>query len=131
MTRDAFVSAWSAAAKAPSSATCTASRRGSTTSYELVAGALSSDAARARASAAALHIEPGRSYAGFDEMAEREAKRPDGIDAVAIVTPNHLHFAPAQAFLAPGIHVICDKPLTHAGGCQLWFGRGARPSHLC
>jgi len=81
--------------------------------YELVAGALSSDAARAHASAAALHIDPGRSYAGFEEMAEREASRPDGIEAVAIVTPNHLHFAPARAFLARGIHVICDKPLTH------------------
>jgi len=74
---------------------------------------LSSDAARAHASAAALHIDPGRSYAGFEEMAEREASRPDGIEAVAIVTPNHLHFAPARAFLARGIHVICDKPLTH------------------
>ena len=81
--------------------------------YELVAGALSSDAARAHASAAALHIDPGRSYAGFEEMAEREASRPDGIEVVAIVTPNHLHFAPARAFLARGIHVICDKPLTH------------------
>jgi predicted dehydrogenase len=46
-------------------------------------------------------------------MAEREAARPDRIDVVAIVTPNHLHFGPAQAFLARGIHVICDKPVTH------------------
>ena len=61
--------------------------------YELVAGALSSDPARARDSAAALHIAPGRSYASFDEMAGREAARPDRIDVVAIVTPNHLHFA--------------------------------------
>jgi predicted dehydrogenase len=81
--------------------------------YELVAGALSSDPARAHASAAALQIERGRSYAGFEEMAEREAARPDGIDVAAIVTPNHMHFAPAQAFLARGIHVVCDKPLTH------------------
>jgi predicted dehydrogenase len=81
--------------------------------YELVAGALSSDPARAHASAAALHIEPGRRYAGFEEMAEREAARPDRLDVVAIVTPNHLHFGPAQAFLARGIHVICDKPVTH------------------
>jgi predicted dehydrogenase len=81
--------------------------------YELVAGALSSDEMRAHASAAELHIESGRSYAGFEEMAEREAARPDGIEVVAIVTPNHMHFAPAQAFLARGIHVICDKPLTH------------------
>jgi predicted dehydrogenase len=45
-------------------------------------------------------------------MAAREAARPDGIDVVSIVTPNHLHHAPAKAFLAAGIHVICDKPLT-------------------
>ena len=45
-------------------------------------------------------------------MAAAEAKRPDRIDAVSIVTPNHLHFAPAKAFLEAGIHVICDKPLT-------------------
>jgi predicted dehydrogenase len=81
--------------------------------YELVAGALSSDPVRARASATELHIPPERGYGGFVEMAEREAARPDGIEVVAIVTPNHMHFAPAQAFLARGIHVICDKPLTH------------------
>jgi predicted dehydrogenase len=81
--------------------------------YELVAGALSSDKTRAHASAAELHIESGRSYAAFEEMAEREAARPDGIEVVAIVTPNHMHFAPASAFSARGIHVICDKPLTH------------------
>ena len=45
-------------------------------------------------------------------MAKAEAARDDGIEAVAIVTPNHMHFAPAKAFLAAGIHVICDKPLT-------------------
>ncbi len=81
--------------------------------YELVAGALSAEPARAHASAAALHIAADRSYADFAEMAEREAARPDGIDVVAIVTPNHLHSAAAQAFLGHGIHVICDKPLTH------------------
>ena len=45
-------------------------------------------------------------------MAEAEAAREDGIEAVSIVTPNHVHFAAAQAFLSKGIHVICDKPLT-------------------
>ena len=81
--------------------------------FELVAGALSSDPGRACTSAAELHIEPGRSYAGFAEMAEREAALPDGIDVVAIVTPNHMHAAPAHAFAARGIHVICEKPMTH------------------
>ena len=45
-------------------------------------------------------------------MAKAEAKRPDGIEAVAIVTPNHMHWPAAKAFLEAGIHVICDKPLT-------------------
>ena len=80
--------------------------------YELVAGALSADPARAHASAAELHIAPARSYADFATMAQAEAARSDGIDVVAIVTPNHLHAAPAIAFLEAGIHVICDKPLT-------------------
>ena len=80
--------------------------------WELVAGALSSDAQRAHESAAELHIAPERSYDDFATMAKREASRPDGIDAVAIVTPNHLHHGPARAFLEAGVHVICDKPLT-------------------
>lgn len=79
--------------------------------WELVAGALSSDPDRARASAMELGIDAERSYDDFEVMAEREAARKDGIDAVAIVTPNHLHAAPAIAFLNAGIHVICDKPL--------------------
>lgn len=80
--------------------------------YELVAGALSADPQRAHDSAADLHIAPERSYADYHEMARKEASRPDGIDAVAIVTPNHMHHGPARAFLKAGISVICDKPLT-------------------
>ena len=79
---------------------------------ELVAGALSSDAGRAADSAADLGIAPDRSYAGFAAMAEAEAVRPDGIEAVVIVTPNHLHAPAATAFLSAGIDVICDKPLS-------------------
>ena len=67
--------------------------------YELVAGALSSDPARAKASAAELGLAPDRSYGSFAEMAKAEAKRPDGIEAVAIVTPNHMHYPAAKAFL--------------------------------
>jgi predicted dehydrogenase len=78
--------------------------------YTLVAGALSSTPERARASAEALGI--ARSYDTFAEMAEAEAGREDGIEAVAIVTPNHVHADAAIAFLERGIHVICDKPLT-------------------
>ena len=80
--------------------------------YELVAGALSSDAGRAKDSARELHIAPERAYGSYAEMAETEAARDDGIEAVAIVTTNDSHFAIAQAFLQAGIHVICDKPLT-------------------
>jgi predicted dehydrogenase len=80
--------------------------------YQLVAGALSADPDKARASAAELGLDPERSYGSFEEMAKAEAKRPDGIEAVAIVTPNHVHFPAAKAFLKAGIHVICDKPLT-------------------
>lgn len=78
--------------------------------YELVAAALSSDPRRALDSARELLI--ARAYANFSEMAAEEAKRGDGIDAVAIVTPNHVHHTVAMAFLKAGIHVICDKPLT-------------------
>ena len=77
--------------------------------FRLVAGALSSDPARAEASARALGLD--RSYADFHEMAQAEAARPDGIRAVSVVTPNHLHAPVAVAFLDAGIHVICDKPL--------------------
>ena len=79
--------------------------------YVLVAGALSGDPARARASAEELGLEPSRSYDSYAAMAAAEGRRPDGIEAVAIVTPNHLHQAIARAFLEAGIHVICDKPL--------------------
>jgi predicted dehydrogenase len=80
--------------------------------FELVAAALSSNPERSRAGALELHIAPERAYASFTEMAAAEARRPDRIDAVSIVTPNHVHFGPAKAFLEAGIHVICDKPLT-------------------
>jgi predicted dehydrogenase len=80
--------------------------------YDFVAGALSADAVRARASGQDLRLADDRIYTGYAEMAVAEAKRADGIDIVAIVTPNHLHHAMAKAFLGAGIHVICDKPMT-------------------
>jgi predicted dehydrogenase len=79
--------------------------------YEVVAGALSGDPARALAGGAAIRLDPERCYSDYREMARLEAARPDGIDVVAIVTPNHLHAPVATAFLEAGIHVICDKPL--------------------
>ncbi|MAU06017.1 MAG: oxidoreductase [Gammaproteobacteria bacterium] len=80
--------------------------------YELLAGALSSEPRRAADSAAELGIDPRRAYASFEEMAKKEGKLKHGIEAVAIVTPNHLHCAVAKAFLEAGIHVICDKPMS-------------------
>ncbi|HHB82676.1 MAG TPA: Gfo/Idh/MocA family oxidoreductase [Devosia sp.] len=80
--------------------------------FELVAGALSSRPEIAKSSGLDLGLAPDRTYTDFEEMARAEAARSDGIKAVVIVTPNHLHFAPAKAFLEAGIHVICDKPLT-------------------
>ncbi|KZK77819.1 putative oxidoreductase YvaA [Pseudovibrio sp. W64] len=80
--------------------------------YELVAGALSSDPTRAKASAEELYISSDRAYTSFEEMAEKEPLRDDPVDVVAIVTPNHMHYPAARAMLEAGIHVICDKPMT-------------------
>lgn len=80
--------------------------------YDLVAGALSSTPEKSVASGRELGLDPERCYGSYEEMAEKEAARPDGIEAVSIVTPNHVHFPAAKAFLERGIHVICDKPLT-------------------
>lgn len=78
--------------------------------FELVAGALSSTPEKAQASGKALGL--ARIYDDFKQMAIREARLKTGIEAVAIVTPNHVHYAAAREFLKRGIHVICDKPLT-------------------
>jgi predicted dehydrogenase len=80
--------------------------------YELVAGALSSTPEKAQDSGRALGLKEDRIYSSFEDMAKREARLKDGIEAVAIVTPNHVHYPAAKAFLKRGIHVICDKPLT-------------------
>ena len=80
--------------------------------WTLVAGAFSADADRSRDFGRSLGLAEDRCYGEWAEMARAEAPRPDRLDAVAIVTPNHLHFAPALAFLEAGMAVICDKPLT-------------------
>lgn len=76
--------------------------------FELVAGALASDPRRAMDSAADLGI---RGYPDFAAMLAGERAREDGADVIAIVTPNHMHHAPAKAALEAGFDVICDKPL--------------------
>jgi predicted dehydrogenase len=80
--------------------------------YELIAGALSATPKKARQSGLALGLDGDRIYSDYSAMANAEAARADGIEAVAIVTPNHLHAPVATAFLKAGIHVICDKPVT-------------------
>ncbi len=80
--------------------------------FTLVAGALSSEPERAKASGRELGLAEDRCYGDFKEMAKREARLKDGIEAVSIVTPNNLHYPIAREFLKRGIHVICDKPLT-------------------
>ena len=80
--------------------------------YTLVAGALSSSPEKSLRSGAALGLDPARTYPDFETMAREESAREDGIEAVSIVTPNHMHTPAAEAFLNAGIHVICDKPLT-------------------
>jgi predicted dehydrogenase len=81
---------------------------------ELVAGAFSSNAERSKRSGERLGLHPSRVYDDYRAMAAAEAKRPAGerIDFVSIVTPNHLHFPVAKAFLEAGFNVVCDKPMT-------------------
>jgi predicted dehydrogenase len=80
--------------------------------WELVAGAFQSNPEASRAFGIALGLNEDRCYGDFKQMAAAESARDDRIDAVAIVTPNHLHHAAARGFLDAGVAVICDKPLT-------------------
>jgi predicted dehydrogenase len=82
--------------------------------WELVAGAFSADAAKSQETGRELGLDPARAYASYQAMAEAEAALPPSqrIEAVVIVTPNHLHHPVARAFLDRGMHVVCDKPLT-------------------
>ena len=98
--------------------------------WEVAAGALSSDRQAARARAAEWYLPAERAYTSFEEMADTEARRPDGIDAVVITTPNDSHYAVARAFLEAGIDVICDKPLTNTLGEALDLIRLAREQGL-
>jgi predicted dehydrogenase len=98
--------------------------------FELVAGAFSSDPARARESARAAWLAPGRCYTDWREMARAEAARNDRIDVVAIVTPNHLHVPVASAFASAGIDVICDKPLGISLAEARDFARLAREKNI-
>jgi predicted dehydrogenase len=80
--------------------------------YQLVAGVFSSDAEKCRRSAAALGVDSARAYPTVDAMIAGEKGRPDGIEVVSVVTPNHVHYVQSAACLEAGLDVICDKPLT-------------------
>lgn len=82
---------------------------------ELVAGCFSRDPANTQRTGQALYLDPARCYASHDIMAEKERSLPVDrrIDFVTIVTPNHMHFPIAKAFLEGGFHVVCDKPMTY------------------
>lgn len=81
---------------------------------ELVCGAFSSSAEKSKLSGQDLFIDPDRVYASFEEMIKKEASLPEDVrmDFVSIVTPNHMHFAPAKMAIEYGFDVVCDKPLT-------------------
>jgi predicted dehydrogenase len=98
--------------------------------YELVAGALSSRQDAARRSGLQLGLDPQRTYDDYRRMALAESTRADGIEAVSIVTPNHLHAPVAKAFLEAGIHVICDKPVTTSSGDAIMLRDLAREKGL-
>lgn len=84
--------------------------------WKLVAGAFSSTPDKARASGREIGVADDRNYGSWQEMLEREAQLPEGerIEAVAIVTPNHMHAPPAIAALEAGFDVIIDKPLANS-----------------
>jgi len=79
--------------------------------YELVAGSFSSNFDNSKETGKDLGLDKDRIYETYQEMAEKESSRSDGIHVVAIVTPNHLHVPIAKIFAKKGIHIICDKPL--------------------
>lgn len=81
--------------------------------FEIVAGVLSSDPQASVAAGVALGLDPQRCYPDATALLAAEAARPDGADAVAIMTPNHLHYPQAMAALEHGFDVICDKPMTN------------------
>ncbi|TMG96139.1 MAG: Gfo/Idh/MocA family oxidoreductase [Betaproteobacteria bacterium] len=89
--------------------------------WRVVAGVFSSDPARSRAAGPTLGIDAARSYGDVAEMLDREARRDDRIDAVAIMTPNDTHYAHAVRALDAGLDVIGDKPVSHdfAQACDL------------
>jgi len=82
--------------------------------YELVAGAFSSNPDTSRATGQLLGLAPDRVYGSYEDLLTQEKARPaaERVQVVSIVTPNHLHFAPAKLALESGFDVVLDKPMT-------------------
>ena len=89
--------------------------------WRVIGGVFSSDPARSRQAGTALGFDPGRSYGTLADLIAAEKSREDGVDAVAIMTPNDTHYPCAAAALDAGLDVLCDKPVTHdfAQACDL------------
>lgn len=81
------------------------------TAFKLVAGAFDIDPERGKDFGINLGVDPGRCYPDYQTMFREEAKRPDGIEAVSIATPNGTHYEITKAALNAGMHVVCEKPL--------------------
>ncbi|MFH1085392.1 MAG: Gfo/Idh/MocA family oxidoreductase [Chloroflexota bacterium] len=82
---------------------------------DLVAGAFSSSPEKSKASAKDQYVSESRAYGTWQEMIEKELKLPESerVDFVSVVTPNHMHYPVAKAFVEAGFNVVCDKPLVH------------------
>src|SRR5437764_4875118 len=89
--------------------------------WQVVGGVFSNDPARSRSAGKELGFDPDRSYGTLAELVAAEKKRADGVEAVAIMTPNDTHYRLAAAALDAGYDVVCDKPVTHDFGeaCDL------------
>jgi predicted dehydrogenase len=98
--------------------------------YEIVAAVMSRNPERSRAAARAVGIAEERAYADHRELLDKEAERTDGIDVLAIMAPNDMHYPVARDALSRGLDVICDKPLTTNLADALDLVRGVRDSGL-
>jgi predicted dehydrogenase len=97
---------------------------------ELVAGCFSQDPKNTLETGQALGVSRSRLYRSYQEMIRAEAKRPDGIDFLVIVTPNHMHYPVARLALESGIHVVCDKPLATSSRAARLLGALAKKKDL-
>ena len=80
--------------------------------FEFVAGVFSRDKKKSIKFGESLGIDKERCYNDFKEMAEKEVKRDDAIEALGIMTPSGNHYEIAKEFIKNKVHIICDKPLT-------------------